>query len=131
MPKDAPKGKVARLMGQAAMSREGVGGFVQTYWSIRSRRRYYMPEDVSNVARLVGLAVVSREIRENLLTNPEELVSKPIIYGSEKFQLNEAEKSLICSVKGAATIEEFALELAHKQEEHLAVPPSRPQIFNL
>lgn len=86
-----------------------------------------MPKDApnGNITRLMGLAVVSREICENLLANPEELMSKPIIYGSEQVQLNEAEKSLVRSVKGATTIEEFALELVHQyrhRQGQLTVP---------
>ena len=65
----------------------------------------------NNLFRLMSLVMVSADIRERLLTDPEMLVEKPIIYGSERICLNDCEKSLVASIKDASTAEEFASKL--------------------
>jgi hypothetical protein len=67
----------------------------------------------SGISRLLAAAVINREFRDLLLSDPERALTQG--YQGETFSLDYREKKLVLSVR-AKSLTDFALQLLSSQE---------------
>ncbi len=66
-------------------------------------------EDYNGIHRLLAAAVVSRDFRDLLLSNPEEALREG--FQGEAFALSDAERLLLLSIR-ADSLADFALQVS-------------------
>lgn len=71
----------------------------------------------SEISRLLVAAVINQKFRKLLLTQPEKALAAG--FNGERFRIPTEQKKLILEIK-AKTLEEFASEIAMKQERIVA-----------